>query len=75
MRARDSAQRGGEKEVEELKKELQKQGLLLELVIEILATYFESDGLSLISSQQLHCPSSERNEKVRMLIQQVRELS
>ena len=61
--------------MEELKKELQKQGLLLELVIEILATYFESDGLSLISNQQLHCPSSERNEKVRMLIQQVRELS
>lgn len=61
-------------ELQGLKKELQKQGLLLELILEILSTYIEEDGLSLISSQQLHCPSSERNEKVRMLIQQIREL-
>lgn len=60
--------------MEELKKELQKQGALLELIIEILAAYFEKDGLSLISSQQLHCPSPERNEKIRMFIQQIREL-
>ena len=61
--------------MDELKKELQKQGLLLELILEILATYFGKDGLSLISSQQLDCPSPDRSEKVRMLIQQISELS
>ena len=67
---------GGDIEnMDDVKNELQKQGALLELIIEILATYFEKDGLSLISSQQLHCPSAERNEKVRMLLQQIRELS
>ncbi len=60
--------------MEEIKKELQKQGLLLELILEILGTYLEKDGLSLISSQQLYCPSAERSEKVRMLIQQIGEL-
>lgn len=73
-RGNKATKEGGERLVEELQKELQRQGLLLELILEILATYFEKDGLSLISSQQLHCPSSERNEKVRMLIQQIIEL-
>ena len=59
--------------MDEIKKELHRQGLLLELLIEILTTMTEEQGLSLISYQQLHCPSTERNEKVRMLLKEIRE--
>ena len=60
--------------MDEIKKELHRQGLILELLIEILATMTEERGLSLISYHQLHCPSTERNKKVRMLLQEIREL-
>lgn len=56
------------------KKEFQKHTLVLELILEILETWAETEGISLISSQQLHSPSAERNEKVRMLLQKIREL-
>jgi hypothetical protein len=59
---------------EETKKEFQKHTLVLELILEILETWAETEGISLISSQQLHSPSAERNEKVRMLLQKIREL-
>lgn len=59
---------------EETKKEFQKHTLVLELILEILETRAETEGISLISSQQLHSPSAERNEKVRMLLQKIREL-
>lgn len=60
--------------LEETKKEFQKHTLVLELILEILETWAETEGISLISSQQLHSPSAERNEKVRMLLQKIREL-
>lgn len=60
--------------MEEIKKELQKHSLVLELILEVLESWAEADGVSLISSQQLHSPSSERNEKVRVLLQKIREL-
>lgn len=60
--------------MEETKKEFQKHTLVLELILEILETWAETEGISLISSQQLHSPSAERNEKVRMLLQKIREL-
>ena len=59
---------------EETKKEFQKHTLVLELILEILETWAETEGISLISSQQLHSPSAERNEKVRMFLQKIREL-
>lgn len=60
--------------MDEIKKELHKQGVLIELLIEILSTMTEEQGLSLLSYQQLRCPSAERNEKVRMLLKEVRKL-
>lgn len=60
--------------MDETKKEFQKHTLVLELILEILETWAETEGISLISSQQLHSPSAERNEKVRMLLQKIREL-
>lgn len=66
--------KGGESMREETKKEFQKHTLVLELILEILETWAETEGISLISSQQLHSPSAERNEKVRMLLQKIREL-
>lgn len=62
------------REMDETKKEFQKHTLVLELILEILETWAETEGISLISSQQLHSPSAERNEKVRMLLQKIREL-
>lgn len=59
-------------EMEEVKKELQKHALVLKLILEVLESWSETEGVSLISSQQLHSPSSERNEKVRVLIQEIR---
>lgn len=61
-------------EIAALKKELQRQEKLLELIVEILASWAETSGLSLISSQQLYSPSAERNENVRVLLQEIREL-
>lgn len=60
--------------MDEIKKELHKQGVIIELLIEILSTMTEEQGLSLLSYQQLRCPSAERNEKVRMLLKEVRKL-
>lgn len=60
--------------MEEIKKELQKHALVLELILEVLETWAETEGVSLISSQQLHSPTAERNEKVRVLIQEIRKL-
>ncbi len=60
--------------MDDLQNEFQKIWKVLELILEILESYAEAEGLSLISSQQLHSPSAERNEKVRMLLQQIREL-
>lgn len=53
---------------------VQKHQMLLELVIEVLKSLAEAQGLSLISSQQLYSPSAERNEHVRMLLQEIRKL-
>ena len=61
----------GEKKLE---RELRRIELRLALIFEILASWAESEGLSLLSSQQLHSPSAQRNEKVRMLLQEIRKL-
>lgn len=53
---------------------VQKHQMLLELVIEVLKSLAEAQGLSLISSQQLYSPSAERNEHVRVLFQEIRKL-
>ena len=60
--------------LDEIKNELLKHGKYLELVIEILASWAEAGGVSLISGQQLCSPSANRNEKIRMLLQEIGEL-
>ena len=63
-----------DKEKRKLEWELRRIELRLALIFEILASWAESEGLSLLSSQQLHSPSAQRNEKVRMLLQEIRKL-
>ena len=58
-------------EKDDQKDAIQKQQMVLELVIKVLESWAEAQGLSLISSQQLHSPSAERNEHVRMLFQEI----
>ena len=58
----------------EIKKELQRHEVRLRLIFEVLESWAEAEGLSLLSSQQLHSPSAQRNEKVRVLLQKIREL-
>lgn len=61
-------------EFEELQREVQRQDAIINLVLEVLESWAESEGMSLISSQQLYCPSTERNKNVRVLLQHIREL-
>ncbi len=60
--------------MKEIEDELYSLGVVLELIVEILSSYASEEGLGLISGQQLHCPSTERNKKVRMLLQRIRKL-
>lgn len=63
-----------EEKIQELRKEVRQLGLLVALILEIMATWTEADGMSLLTSQQLHSPSSQRDENVRVLLQRIREL-
>ena len=58
----------------DLQKQVYRQGLLIELILEIMESWAEAKGLSLISSQQLRSPSPERNQKVRILLKHIRKL-
>lgn len=57
-----------------LEREVKRQGLLVKLLYEIMESDVEKSGISLISSQQLNSPSAKRNENVRMLFRNIREL-
>lgn len=58
----------------DLNRQVEQLGLIVAMILEILATWAEADGMSLLFSQQLNGPSSQRNENVRMLLQRIREL-
>lgn len=57
----------------ELNRQVQQLGMIVALMLEIMATWAEEEGVSLLSSQQLHSPSAQRNEQVRVLFQRIRE--
>ena len=63
-----------EDKADDWKMAIRKHQMVLELVIEVLKSLAEAQGLSLISSQQLYSPSAERNEHVRVLFQEIRKL-
>lgn len=63
-----------EAEMRALEKKVQQLGLLIALILEIMETWTEADGMSLLTSQQLHSPSAQRDKNVRMLLQRIREL-
>lgn len=58
---------------ENLQRQVQQLGMIVALMLEIMATWAEEEGVSLLSSQQLHSPSAQRNEQVRVLLQHIRE--
>lgn len=58
---------------EDLDRQVQQLGMIVALMLEIMATWAEEEGVSLLSSQQLHSPSAQRNEQVRVLFQRIRE--
>ena len=57
----------------DLSRQVQQLGMIVALMLEIMATWAEEEGVSLLSSQQLHGPSAQRNEQVRVLFQRIRE--
>lgn len=57
----------------ELSRQVQQLGMIVALMLEIMAAWAEEEGVSLLSSQQLHSPSAQRNEQVRVLFQRIRE--
>lgn len=64
-----------EKRIADLEVQVQGQQLIQELVIHIMDSLKPDQDLDLISYQQLNSPSTERQDKVRVLIQKILELS
>lgn len=64
-----------EKRIADLEVQFQGQQLIQELVIHIMDSLKPDQNLDLISYQQLNSPSTERQDKVRVLIQKILELS
>jgi uncharacterized coiled-coil protein SlyX len=64
-----------EKRIADLEVQFQGQQLIQELVIHIMDSLKPDQDLDLISYQQLNSPSTERQDKVRVLIQKILELS
>ncbi len=58
----------------DIEKELHRQRLLIEFIFQVLCSFAEEQGMDLLSRQQLYGPSSERNQKVRMLFDEIRKL-
>lgn len=62
------------KRVADLEQITHKQQLIIDFIWEFSRSVANREGLSLLSYQQLHSPSTDSNEKVRMLLEQIREL-
>ena len=58
----------------DIEKELYQQGLLIEFIVQVLCSYAEEQGMDLLSRQQLYGQSPERNQKIRMLFDEIRKL-
>lgn len=64
-----------EKRIADLEGQVQGQQLILELLIHIMDSLKPDQDLDLISYQQLNSPFTESQDKVRVLIQKILELS
>ena len=62
------------KRVANLEKQLQSQRLIIQILIEFSKSVANKEGLSLLSYQQLNSPSTNSNQKIRMLLKQLRKL-
>ena len=63
-----------QKKVADLEKEIQSQQPIIELLFEFCKSVAFKDKRDLFSYQQLNSPSTNSSEKVRMLLEQIREL-
>lgn len=63
-----------EKRVADLEERVQGQQAQDEIVYEFCRSVANKERLSLLSYQQLYSPSANSNEKIRVLLKQIREL-
>lgn len=63
-----------EKRVADLEGRVHSQLPMTEITFEFCKSVANKDGMGLLSYQQLNSPSTDSNKKVRMLLEQIREL-
>ena len=61
------------KRVANLEKQVQSQQLIIQILVEFSKSVANKEGLSLLSYQQLNSPSTNSNQKIRMLLKQLRK--
>ena len=64
-----------EKRVADLEREIQGQHAKNEIMFEFCRSVVNKEKLSLLSYHQLYSPSTDSNQKVRMLFKKIRESS
>ena len=64
-----------EKRVADLQSQIQGQHAKNEIMFEFCRSVANKEKLSLLSYQQLYSPSTDSNQKVRMLFKKIRESS
>lgn len=62
-----------EQKIADLEGQVQSQQIKIELTHEFCRSVAHKNGMSLLSYQQLNSPSADSSEKIRMLLQQIRE--
>lgn len=62
-----------EKRIADLDKQIQAQQIVGEIISEFCRSVANTEKLDLLSYQQLHSPTANSNEKIRMLLQKIRE--
>lgn len=62
-----------EKRIADLARQIEGQQILIEILFEFSRSAANEKGMDLLSYQQLHSPSTDSSEKVRMLFQKIRE--
>lgn len=63
-----------EKRIADLEVQVQGQQIVGEIISEFCCSVANKEKMDLLSYQQLHSPSANSNEKVRMLLQKIRKL-
>lgn len=59
--------------IDEMERVIANQGCVIELLKEFCISVANKEKRDLLSYQQLHSPSADSNEKVRMLFEKVRK--